>query len=671
MHGLGAPSDPSDRVTTSDSPRSPMDDLSDDELPFEPRDVSIKTKEKFEDFYDLDKEVGKGKFGVVYRCTEKSSGRTWAAKILKVREKDREGVRQEVAVMNRLRHPKLLLLWDAFDSPRRMVLVMEYIGAGELFERVIGDDFVLTERDCVHFLRQICEGVAYMHSQSVLHLDLKPENILCIAENSNRIKIIDFGLARPFQEGQSVKVMFGTPEFIAPEVINYDEIGFATDMWSVGVICYVLISGLSPFLGDNDAETLASVTSGDYDFDDEAFDEISDQAKDFISKLLVKKKEKRLLTAQCLSHDWLTQDEVDGMRYKRLNTERLRRFMVRRKWLKTGNAVLAVSRLLKSSSLSSFSRSNSNCPDTPSTPGTPDTARSLFSPDVITSRPALTEEQEVPQDSDPASGSSDPNTSCERPLPNGSELVNGPSSQRNLLSNDSDIPNIHNNNNNNNNNNSSNNNNNNTSSESSKTRVVLSVLRSDVSSGNTDTNTNTNTDTNTNTSSARQAQGASFPDMAGSSQESGGIEQPSSDTGQLSGVMPGTASGDKNLDSGVAAEEGGGDVARGDTLGGDTAGGEAPVFQTSLRDCQVFAGDAVRFDVMVSGRPRPTVSWFLEGEELEADSRHVMEHGGRRAGECSLIVRDVGEGDEGEYTCRAENLCGHVTCSADLSILEL
>ena len=126
-----------------------------------------------------------------------------------------------------------------FHSSIPLVLCSS-IGGGELFERVSSDDFCLTERDCVHFMRQICSGVAYMHSKGVLHLDLKPENILCIAEGSNLIKIIDFGLARRFNQGESIKVMFGTPEFIAPEVVNYDEIDFATDMWSIGVICYVL-----------------------------------------------------------------------------------------------------------------------------------------------------------------------------------------------------------------------------------------------------------------------------------------------------------------------------------------------------------------------------------------------------------------------------------------------
>lgn len=114
------------------------------------------------------------------------------------------------------------------------------ISGGELFERVVADDFTLTERDCILFVRQICEGAAYMHAQSVVHLDLKPENIMCYTRHSHEIKIIDFGLAQMLSPDRPVRVLFGTPEFIPPEIINYEPIGTESDMWSVGVICYVL-----------------------------------------------------------------------------------------------------------------------------------------------------------------------------------------------------------------------------------------------------------------------------------------------------------------------------------------------------------------------------------------------------------------------------------------------
>lgn len=114
------------------------------------------------------------------------------------------------------------------------------ISGGELFERVVADDFTLTEKDCILFMRQICEGVAYMHSQDIVHLDLKPENIMCHTRTSHEIKLIDFGLAQKLSPDVPVRVLFGTPEFIPPEIVSFEPIGLESDMWSVGVICYVL-----------------------------------------------------------------------------------------------------------------------------------------------------------------------------------------------------------------------------------------------------------------------------------------------------------------------------------------------------------------------------------------------------------------------------------------------
>ncbi|XP_070162303.1 uncharacterized protein [Polyergus mexicanus] len=229
-----------------------------------------------------------------------------AAKVVNIMKKeDRRTVQREVEIMRRLQHPRLIQLYDAIDTGKQIYVVLELIDGGELFERVIDDDFVLTECSCAVFMRQICEGIEFMHSQKILHLDLKPENILCLTKEGNRIKIIDFGLAREYDPNKKLQVLFGTPEFVAPEVVNFDQIGFGTDIWSIGVICYVLLSGLSPFMGDTDIETMANVTIAKYDFDHEAFAEISEDAKDFIRCLLVKDKEKRMTAAQCREHRWL------------------------------------------------------------------------------------------------------------------------------------------------------------------------------------------------------------------------------------------------------------------------------------------------------------------------------------------------------------------------------
>jgi myosin-light-chain kinase len=119
-------------------------------------------------------------------------------------------------------------------------LFLTSVEGGELFDRVLEDKFLLTEKACAIFMRQICEAMAYIHGKNIIHLDLKPENILCLTESGNRIKIIDFGLAREYDPDKKLQVLFGTPEFVAPEVVNFDSIRYATDMWSVGVIAYVL-----------------------------------------------------------------------------------------------------------------------------------------------------------------------------------------------------------------------------------------------------------------------------------------------------------------------------------------------------------------------------------------------------------------------------------------------
>ncbi|CAH1980702.1 unnamed protein product [Acanthoscelides obtectus] len=276
------------------------------ELSFPYRDVKIRRGEDPKDFYTLDDEVGRGKFGTVYKCVEKVTGMKLAAKFVACPKKeDKKNVEREIDIMKTLQHPRLLQIYDAFENGKIMTVILELIEGGELFERIIDDDFILTEKSCTVFMRQILEGVEFMHRQKILHLDMKPENILCLTKTGNRIKIIDFGLARKFDPDKKLQVLFGTPEFVAPEVVNFEAIGYGTDMWSVGVICYVLLSGLSPFMGHTDIETMANVTVAKYDFDDEAFDEISENAKDFIRKLLVKDMNQRPSPQECLDHPWL------------------------------------------------------------------------------------------------------------------------------------------------------------------------------------------------------------------------------------------------------------------------------------------------------------------------------------------------------------------------------
>ncbi|XP_054607971.1 myosin light chain kinase family member 4 isoform X4 [Nothobranchius furzeri] len=276
--------------------------------PFDHRVVTPKPHQ-IATYYTInqDEVLGGGRFGQVYKCLENSSGLTLAAKIIKARsQKEKEVVRNEIQVMNQLNHANLIQLYAAFESRNDIILVLEYVEGGELFDRIIDENYNLTELDTVLFIRQICEGLQYMHKNYILHLDLKPENILCVSRATNKIKIIDFGLARRYKPREKLRVNFGTPEFLAPEVINYEFVSFPTDMWSLGVITYMLLSGLSPFLGDDDNETLNNILACQWNFEEEEFADISDEAKDFITRLLVKSKSWRMSATESLRHTWLS-----------------------------------------------------------------------------------------------------------------------------------------------------------------------------------------------------------------------------------------------------------------------------------------------------------------------------------------------------------------------------
>ncbi|KAM4549335.1 uncharacterized protein mylk4b isoform 2-T4 [Odontesthes bonariensis] len=288
--------------------------------PFDHRIVTPKPHQ-IANYYTINRDevLGGGRFGQVHKCLENSSGLTLAAKIIKAKsQKEKDVVRNEIQVMNQLSHANLIQLYAAFESRHDIILVMEYVEGGELFDRIIDENYNLTELDTVLFIRQICEGLQYMHKMYILHLDLKPENILCVNRATNKIKIIDFGLARRYKPREKLRVNFGTPEFLAPEVINYEFVSFPTDMWSLGVITYMLLSGLSPFLGDDDNETLNNILACQWNFEEEEFTDISDEAKDFITRLLVKSKSWRMSATESLKHPWLS----DRSLHYRLNQKK-------------------------------------------------------------------------------------------------------------------------------------------------------------------------------------------------------------------------------------------------------------------------------------------------------------------------------------------------------------
>uniref|UniRef100_A0A087Y6J8 Myosin, light chain kinase 5 n=1 Tax=Poecilia formosa TaxID=48698 RepID=A0A087Y6J8_POEFO len=362
--------------------------------------VTIDSSHKVTDHYNLHEKLGTGKFGLVFKLTHKETGHVCAGKFYKGRRaKEREAARKEIELMNHLHHPKLVQCLGAYDHKPEMVMVMEFIAGGELFDRIVDDSFEYTEPGSVRCIQQILEGIAFMHQQKIVHLDLKPENIVCVDTTGTCIKIVDFGLACKLDGNTALKVMHGTAEFVAPEVISYEPVCLATDMWSIGVICYILLSGESPFQGNSDAETLALVTAAQWEFDEESFQDITEEAQHFISSLLNKDPRRRMSCEEGLAHPWMKKFDSENLSStKCLSKEKMKRFLARQKWKKAGKAMLALKRM----ALLSKNESSASLPSTdlPLSPEAEDALESLErkmqGPPQFTKKP---EDQKVAQGS--------------------------------------------------------------------------------------------------------------------------------------------------------------------------------------------------------------------------------------------------------------------------------
>ncbi|KAI1239905.1 hypothetical protein IHE44_0011343 [Lamprotornis superbus] len=300
-----------------------------------------------------------GQFAVVKKCREKSTGQQFAAKFIKKRRTkssrrgvSREDIEREVGILKEIRHPNVITLHDVYENKTDVILILELVAGGELFD-FLAEKESLTEEEATEFLKQILNGVQYLHSLQIAHFDLKPENIMLLDRNvpKPRIKIIDFGLAHKIDFGNEFKNIFGTPEFVAPEIVNYEPLGLEADMWSIGVITYILLSGASPFLGETKQETLANVSAVNYEFEEEFFSNTSALAKDFIRRLLVKDPKKRMTIQDSLLHPWIKPKDTQqalSRKASAVNMEKFKKFAARRKWKQSVRLISLCQRLSRS-----------------------------------------------------------------------------------------------------------------------------------------------------------------------------------------------------------------------------------------------------------------------------------------------------------------------------------
>eukprot|EP00408_Alexandrium_pacificum_P021554 CAMPEP_0171199366 /NCGR_PEP_ID=MMETSP0790-20130122/23427_1 /TAXON_ID=2925 /ORGANISM="Alexandrium catenella, Strain OF101" /LENGTH=585 /DNA_ID=CAMNT_0011664711 /DNA_START=16 /DNA_END=1774 /DNA_ORIENTATION=- len=264
---------------------------------------------KVTDSYDVEKaKLGQGSYGSVSKCVNKSTSSARAVKtIKKAQMKNSERFKQEIAIMKRMDHPNIIKLFETFEDHRNIYLIMELCVGGELFDRII-DSGHFTEVQAAMVMQHIFRAIFYMHENMICHRDLKPENFLFTTKESiehSTLKIIDFGLAREFGPDTVLTTKAGTPYYVSPQVLSgkYDQ---TADLWSCGVIMYVLLCGYPPFHGDTDADVLAKVKLGNFSFVAADWKNVSEDAKNLIRMLLKLSVKERYTASQALNHIWVT-----------------------------------------------------------------------------------------------------------------------------------------------------------------------------------------------------------------------------------------------------------------------------------------------------------------------------------------------------------------------------
>ncbi|CAK6968611.1 serine/threonine-protein kinase H1-like [Scomber scombrus] len=294
------------------------------------RDKVAKYKDKFDPRvtarYDIKALIGRGSFSRVVRVEHRASRQPFAIKMMEVEAPEgHEVCASELAVLPRVSHANVIQLIEVFQFPQRVYMVLELATGGELLERVVSKGH-FTERDATQALRMVLAGVGYLHMLGITHRDLKPENLLYYHPGADsRLLVTDFGLATFGVTGSevsgadrsnggdgtgadhtwSLRTTCGTPEYMAPEMLLMRPYSCAVDMWALGVIAYIMLSGSMPFEDDSRVRLYRSILRGKYSFHGDPWPSVSNLAKDFIQRLLALDPAIRLTADQAIHHPWV------------------------------------------------------------------------------------------------------------------------------------------------------------------------------------------------------------------------------------------------------------------------------------------------------------------------------------------------------------------------------
>ena len=262
---------------------------------------------KLLDSYDVLKQLGKGGYGKVYEIRSKKTGEIRACKHLsKLNIKNLEKFKREIEILKKMDHPNIIKLYEVFESERSLYLVMEECKGGEIFDKIIERiqaKQMYSEKDAANIIQQVMSCIQYCHNHNICHRDLKPENLLYLnpgSERDNRIKVIDFGLS---QSADKLKTKVGTAYYVSPEILkgNYTQL---CDIWSAGVILYILLTGDPPFNGASDQIIYNKIMKFDFSFPENKWKHISKEAKDLLQNHMLVPENKRATAKKVLEHTW-------------------------------------------------------------------------------------------------------------------------------------------------------------------------------------------------------------------------------------------------------------------------------------------------------------------------------------------------------------------------------
>ncbi|CAI8619254.1 unnamed protein product [Vicia faba] len=270
--------------------------------------------ERITEIYRMGRKLGQGQFGTTYLCTHKSSNRRYACKSIPKRKlfckEDYEDVWREIQIMHHLsEHSHVVRIEGTYEDSSAVHIVMELCEGGELFDRIVQKGHY-SERQAATLIKTIVEVVEACHSLGVMHRDLKPENFLFdTVEEDAKLKATDFGLSVFYKPGESFSDVVGSPYYVAPEVLR-KLYGPESDVWSAGVILYILLSGVPPFWAETEPGIFRQILLGKLDFQSEPWPSISDSAKDLIRKMLDQNPRTRLTAHEVLRHPWIVDDNI-------------------------------------------------------------------------------------------------------------------------------------------------------------------------------------------------------------------------------------------------------------------------------------------------------------------------------------------------------------------------